>query len=55
MIEDRLVPNSEAAAGATPADGRSVQVTGDVGSQRSTDCKSAHQEEEDEVFEVGQV
>lgn len=51
VIESNLAPNSEAAAGATPADVRSVQVTGDVKSQQRKGGNGAHQEEEDEDTE----
>lgn len=47
-IEDSVAPASETAAGATLADVRSAQITGDVGSQRSARSADVHHEEEDE-------
>lgn len=49
VIEDSVGPAPEAAAGATPADIKSVQVTDDAGSQRLTGIAGALQETEDEV------
>lgn len=52
MIEDSVVPNSEAAADATLTDVSSVRVTGVVGRERLTGNESALQEEEHELVEV---
>lgn len=52
VIEDSAASALKAAAGATPAYLRSVQGTGDVGSQHSTRGAGARQEEEDEVAVV---
>lgn len=52
VIVESISPTSEAAAGATPADVRSVQVMGDVGSQQSIEGADACQEREEEVAEV---
>lgn len=53
VIIDRVSPAFEATTSATPADVSSVQVTGDVGSQRWTGCAGAHQEEENKVTVAG--
>lgn len=50
VIKDSVPPTLEAAAGSMPEDVRSVQMTGDVGSQRSTRGANACQEE---IAEVG--
>lgn len=55
MIEDSVASAPEAAAGAKPANVRSVQITGDVESQRSTRGVDARQEEDEVVAEVGLV
>lgn len=55
VIEDSVAPVFEIAAGATPADVRTVQVTGDTERQRSTRGDGAHQEKEDEAAVVVQV
>lgn len=47
--KDNIGLNSEAAAGAAPADVRSVQEASDAGRQRSTRGGGAYTEEEDEV------
>lgn len=52
VIEDIIAPTSEAAVCKMPTDVRSVQVTGDVGSQRLIRGVDARQEAEDEVAEV---
>lgn len=52
LNEDSVASASEAAACALPADVSSVQVTGYVGSQRSTRGAGAHREEDDEVVVV---
>lgn len=50
--EDSVVPASETASATTPAIPRSVQVTGDVRSQRSTGAAGAHQSAKNEVVVV---
>lgn len=52
MIGDSVAPTSEAAAGATPVDVRSMQVTSDAESQRSIRGADAQKGEEDEVAKV---
>lgn len=51
-IGDIVAPISEPAAGAMPANVSSVQVTGDIGSQRSTGVADARLEEKEEVAKV---
>lgn len=53
-IEDSVAPASEVAAGATPAEVRSVQVRSDAGSQHSTCAGGACEEMEVEGVEMGQ-
>lgn len=48
-FEDSVALASESAAGAVPADVRTVQVAGDVGSKRSTRGVGAHREERKDV------
>lgn len=52
VIENSVASAFGVAAGATPVDDSSVQITGDVRYQRSTECAGAHREEEDEVAVV---
>lgn len=52
VIGDSRTSASEAAACAAPANVRTVQVTGDVGSQRLTSSVGARQEEKNEVAVV---
>lgn len=51
VIQDSVALISDAAAGATPVDGRSAQVTSDVVSQRSTNGANTRQEEKADVAE----
>lgn len=52
VIEDSVAPTSEAVAGAKPLDVQSVQVTGDVESQGSTEGADARQEKVEKGAEV---
>lgn len=52
VIEDSVAPTTEAAVGAMLADVRAMQITGAVGSQRSTRGADAYQEEEEEATKV---
>lgn len=52
VTDASVAPALEAAASAMPADVRLVQVSGDVGSQRSSRSTGTHQEGEDEVAVV---